>query len=116
LRQEAQIQAHSLHQCFDLMPIGCQKKGYVGVGLSLSRAGEIRSHRIVGSSYGADCPVNQCLSDVVGTWFFEPLPQSMNLVLPVQVLRTDKPLPYGPARAAADVHRQKARTVGPRVD
>jgi hypothetical protein len=116
LRQEAQIQAHTLHQCFDVMPISCQKRGYVGVGLSLSRGGEIRSHRIVGSSYGADCPVNQCLSDVVGTWFFEPLPQSMNLVLPVQVLRTDKPLPYGPARAAADLERQKALSTITRVD
>jgi hypothetical protein len=116
LRQEAQLQARSLHQCFDLMPISCQKRGYVGVGLSLARDGEIRSHKIVGSSYGADCPVNQCLSDVVGTWFFEPLPQSMTLVLPVQVLRTDKPLPYGPARAAADTERQKARTAVTRVD
>jgi hypothetical protein len=116
LRQEAQLQARSLHQCFDLMPISCQKRGYVGVGLSLARDGEIRSHKIVGSSYGADCPVNQCLSDVFGTWFFEPLPQSMTLVLPVQVLRTDKPLPYGPARAAADTERQKARTAVTRVD
>jgi hypothetical protein len=40
----------------------------------------------------------------------------MNLVLPVQVLRTDKPLPYGSARAAADVERQKGRPSGPRVD
>lgn len=116
LRQEAQMQAHSLHQCFDVMPISCQKKGYVGVGLSLARGGEIRAHKIVGSSYGADCPVNQCLSDVVGNWFFEPLPQSMNLVLPVQVLRTDKPLPYGPARAAADGERRKGRASGSRVD
>jgi len=116
LRQEAQVQAHSLHQCFDVMPISCQKRGYVGVGLSLSRGGEIRSHKIVGSSYGADCPVNQCLENVVGGWFFEPLPQSMTLVLPVQVLRTDKPLPYGHARADADVQRQKARASLARVD
>lgn len=116
LRQEAQAQARSLHQCFDVMPISCQKRGYVGVGLSLARDGEIRSHKIVGSSYGADCPVNQCLSDVVGSWFFEPLPQSMTLVLPVQVLRTDRPLPYGTARTAADLERQKVRTVSTRVD
>ena len=44
-----------------------------------------------------------------GRWFFEPLPESMSLILPVQVLRTDKPLPYGAARAAADVQREKAR-------
>jgi hypothetical protein len=116
LRSEAQVQARTLHQCFDVLPISCQKRGYVGVGLSLSRAGEIRNHWIAGSSYGADCPVNECLSEVVGTWFFEPLPQSMSLVLPVQVLRTDKPLPYGTARAAADQERNKARTVATKVD
>jgi hypothetical protein len=45
----------------------------------------------------------------VSTWFFEPLPQSMRVILPVQVLRTDRPLPYGPARAAADVERTATR-------
>ena len=86
--------------------------------LSLARAGEIRSHWIARSTYGADCPVNQCLSDVVATWFFEPLPESMKVILPVQVLRTDKPLPYGPRgrrrtasapRAAADARRDRCR-------
>jgi hypothetical protein len=109
LRSEAQLQARTLHQCFDVLPISCQRRGYVGVKLSLSRTGEIREHSIAGSSYGSECPVNQCLADTVATWFFEPLPQSMSLVLPVQVLRTDKPLPYGPARAAADLERQKPR-------
>jgi len=116
LRQEAQLQAHSFHRCFDVLPISCQKRGYVGVKLSLARSGEIRDHEIAGSSYGADCPVNQCLSDVVGSWFFEPVPQSMSLVLPVQVLRTDKPLPYGHARAAADVERKKAHDAVARLD
>ena len=60
--------------------------------------------------------MNQCLSDVVGSWFFEPVPQSMSLVLPVQVLRTDKPLPYGHARAAADVERKKAHDAVARLD
>jgi hypothetical protein len=105
LRAEAQTQARGLHRCFDMMPIACQRPGYVGVGVSLSREGEIRSHWIARSTYGADCPVNQCLSDVVSTWFFEPLPESMKVILPVQVLRTDRPLPYGPARAAADAQR-----------
>ena len=50
------------------------------------------------------------MSDVVSTWFFEPLPESMRVILPVQVLRTDKPLPYGPARAAADQERISARS------
>jgi hypothetical protein len=116
LRNQAQLQARTLHQCFDVMPISCQKRGYVGVWLSLSRGGEIREHRIAGSSYGADCPVNECLSNVVSSWFFEPLPQSMSLILPVQVLRTDKPLPYGPARTAADLERQKARDTTTRID
>ncbi len=109
LRGEAQTQARSLHQCFDVLPISCQRSGYVGVGVSLSRDGEMREHWIARSTYGADCPVEQCMSDVVSTWFFEPLPQSMRLVLPVQVLRTDKPLPLGPARAAADLERTAAR-------
>lgn len=105
LRAEAQTQARSLHQCFDVLPIGCQHSGYVGVGVSLSREGEMRDHWIARSTYSADCPVEQCMSDVVSTWFFEPLPQSMRVILPVQVLRTDRPLPYGPARAAADLER-----------
>ena len=32
------------------------------------------------------------MSEVAAGWFFEPLPESMQIVLPVQVLRTDKPL------------------------
>jgi hypothetical protein len=109
LRAEAQTQASSLHQCFDVLPISCQHSGYVGVGVSLSREGDMRDHWISHSSYGADCPVEQCMSDVVSTWFFEPLPESMRVILPVQVLRTDKPLPYGQARATADVERSNAR-------
>jgi len=109
LRAEAQTQAHALHQCFDVLPISCQRPGYVGVGLSLSREGEIRSHWIARSTYGNECAVSECLSDVVSTWFFEPLPESMKVILPVQILRTDKPLPYGPARAAEDKQRSEAR-------
>jgi hypothetical protein len=33
------------------------------------------------------------MSNIISSWFFEPLPESMRIVLPVQVLRTDKPLP-----------------------
>ena len=109
LRAEAQTQARSLHQCFDVLPISCQHSGYVGVGVSLSREGEMRDHWIARSTFGADCPVEQCMSEVVSTWFFEPLPESMRVILPVQVLRTDKPLPYGHARAAADLQRTTAR-------
>jgi len=116
LRKEAQIQAGTLHQCFDVMPISCQKRGFVRFDVSLARSGEIRSQKIAYSSYGADCPVNECLSEVVGSWFFEALPQSMSVTLPVQVLRTDKPLPYGSARAAADLEREKARGVATRLN
>ena len=93
LRQEAQAQARTLHACFDPLPVACQRPGYVAVGLSLSRQGEIRSSWIARSTYGLECPVEACMSNVISTWFFEPLPESMRIVLPVQVLRTDKPLP-----------------------
>jgi hypothetical protein len=109
LRAEAQVQARTLHQCFDVAPISCQRLGYVGVELVLSREGEIRSNKIVRSTFGAECPVTDCMSEVIGTWYFEPLPESMKVILPVQVLRTDRPLPYGAARAAADVERSHAR-------
>ncbi|HZL16263.1 MAG TPA: hypothetical protein VFG23_00830 [Polyangia bacterium] len=113
LRAEAQTQAAALHQCFDVLPISCQRSGYVGVGVSLSREGEIRSHWIARSTYGAECPVERCMSEVVSNWFFEPIPESIRVVLPVQVLRTDRPLPYGPARAAADLERSSLRAQGP---
>jgi hypothetical protein len=93
LRQEAQFQARTLHACFDPLPLTCQHPGYVGVGLSLSKEGEIRSSWIARSTYGRDCPVEACMSSVISTWFFEPIPEQMRIVLPVQVLRTDKPLP-----------------------
>lgn len=106
LRVEAQMQARTLHQCFDVLPLECQRPGYVGVGLALSREGEIRSRWIARSTFGRDCPVEQCMSDVISSWFFEPLPEPMKVVLPVQVLRTDKPLPLGAARAAANATRR----------
>ncbi|MES1205147.1 MAG: hypothetical protein ABUS79_04345 [Pseudomonadota bacterium] len=93
LRIEAQIQSRSLHQCFDPLPLACQHPGYVGVGVSLTRDGEVRSNWIARSTYGQDCPVEQCVRDVVLTWVFDPLPEAMRVVLPVQVLRTAKPLP-----------------------
>jgi hypothetical protein len=61
LRIEAQEQAASLHQCFDPMPIACQHPGYLGVGVSLNREGELRSNWIARSTYGRDCPVDQCV-------------------------------------------------------
>jgi hypothetical protein len=93
LRAEAQTQASTLHACFDPLPLGCQHPGYVGVGVSLSKQGEIRSSWIARSTFGRECPVDACMSSVVSGWFFEPLPEAMRIVLPVQVLRTAKPLP-----------------------
>jgi hypothetical protein len=104
LRQEAQSQAATLHACFDPLPLACQHPGYVGVGLSLTRQGEIRSSWIARSTFGQDCPVDACMSNVVAGWFFEPLPEPLRIVLPVQVLRTGRPLPeplgLGPAGGA----------------
>ena len=93
LRIQAQSQAASLYQCFDPLPLSCQHTGYVGVGVSLTRDGEMRDNWIARSTYGKDCPVDQCMKDVVSTWGFDPLPEPMRVVLPVQVLRTEKPLP-----------------------
>jgi hypothetical protein len=107
LRQEAQTQARTLHACFDPLPVTCQHPGYVGVGLSLARDGEIRASWIARSTYGRDCPVEACMSNVISTWFFEPIPESMRIVLPVQVLRTDKPLPV---HAALDAPSESSRT------
>jgi hypothetical protein len=107
LRAQAQRQARSLHRCFDVMPLECQRQGYVGIGLSLSREGEIRSNWIARSTFGKDCPVEQCMADVVATWFFEPLPESMRVILPVQVLRTDRPIPAARASAAGSGHGER---------
>jgi hypothetical protein len=41
------------------------------------------------------------VKDVVSTWIFDPLPEAMRVILPVQVLRTDKPLPSPPRIAQA---------------
>ncbi|HVZ74236.1 MAG TPA: hypothetical protein VHJ20_17775 [Polyangia bacterium] len=103
LRQEAQLQASTLHACFDPLPYSCQHPGYVGVGVSLAKDGEIRTSWIARSTYGQDCPVDACMSKVVSDWFFEPLPEAMRIVLPVQVLRTNKPLPQHLLHASASL-------------
>ena len=108
LRVEAQMQAASLHECFDPLPVACQHAGYVGVGVSLNREGELRSNWIARSTYGSDCPVDRCMKEVVSTWTFDPLPEAMRVILPVQVLRTEKPLPPKVAQAgfsASDGYR-----------
>jgi len=101
IRLQAQRQVLSLHRCFDPMPLPCQKPGFVGVGLSLSKQGEILSHWVSRSTYGADCPVTDCMADSAAGWFFEPLPEPMRLVLPIQVRRTNKPLQSSGAAISA---------------
>jgi hypothetical protein len=108
LRKEAQLQARTLHACFDPLPMSCQRAGYVGVGLSLSKQGEIRSSWIAQSTYGRECPVEACMSEVISGWFFDSIPEAMRIVLPVQVLRTDRPLP--PAHASLDEPFYKGRS------
>jgi hypothetical protein len=100
IRSQAQRQVSSLHRCFDPMPLACQKPGFVAVGLSLSKQGDILSHWVSRSTYAADCPVTDCMAESAARWFFEPLPEPMRLVLPIQVKRTNKPLHQpGPAVA-----------------
>jgi hypothetical protein len=110
LRLEAQRQARTLHACFDPLPLTCQRAGYVQVGLTLSKLGEIRGSWIASSTYGRECPVDSCMSDVISGWFFDALPESMKIVLPVQVLRTEKPLP--PAHASLKTPRQHTSLFG----
>jgi hypothetical protein len=100
IRNEAQRQVRTLHQCFDPLPLSCQRPGYVGVGLSLSAQGEVRSFWVSRSTYGKECPVSQCMANVVSSWFFEQMPEPMKVVLPIQVKRTNKPL-YDPRPVVA---------------
>jgi hypothetical protein len=92
IQVKAQLQSPELHQCFDTLPLACQRPGYVGVGLSLGKNGDVLSHWISRSTYGEDCPVTSCMEKVVSTWSFEPMRERMNVVIPVQVKRTRKPL------------------------
>ena len=93
IRAKAQFETPSLYQCFDPLPLSCHRPGYVGVGLSLSRDGEVLSHWIARSSYDeADCPVTSCMEKVVASWSFSPMRERMNVVLPIQVKRTRRAL------------------------
>ena len=92
IRTQAQRQASSLHPCFDAVPLACQRPGFVGVGLSLSKQGDVLSHWVSRSTYGADCPVTDCMVEHAAQRFEEPLGEPMRLVLPIQVKRTRKPL------------------------
>lgn len=100
IRSLAQKQVATLHQCFDPLPLACQRQGYVGVGLKLARDGEVRGKWVSRSTYGDECPVSECMAAVVSQWYFEPMPEPMTLVLPIQVRRTNRPL-YDPRATIA---------------
>jgi hypothetical protein len=95
VRTEAQRQVRGLHGCFDPLPLACQRPGFVGVGLALSKDGDVRSYWVSRSTYGKDCPVSQCMANVVSSWFFDSMPEPMKVVIPIQVRRTSRPL-YDP--------------------
>lgn len=95
VRDEAQRQVRTLHRCFDPLPLSCQRAGFVGVGVSLTKDGEVRSYWVSRSTYGMECPVSQCMANVVSGWFFESMPEPMKVVIPIQVKRTNRPL-YDP--------------------
>lgn len=95
VRLGAQRQARALHRCFDPLPLSCQRPGYVGIGVALSKTGEVRSHWVSRSTYDRECPVKECMASVVANWYFEPMPEAMKIIIPIQVRRTNKPL-YDP--------------------
>ena len=91
IRAKAQFETPSLHQCFDPLPLSCHRPGFVGVGLALSREGEVVSHWIARSTYDEqECPVTSCMEKVVANWTFSPMRERMNVVLPIQVKRTKR--------------------------
>ncbi|MDZ4695080.1 MAG: hypothetical protein SGI86_08000 [Deltaproteobacteria bacterium] len=93
LRKQAQLQAQTLHDCFEPLPLSCHRAGYVGVGLKLAKNGAVERSWIARSSFGEECPVTACMQTVVSGWFFDAIPDPMSLIVPVQVLRTRKPMP-----------------------
>jgi hypothetical protein len=95
IRVEAQRQVRALHKCFDPLPLACQRPGFVGVGVALAKDGEVRSYWVSRSTYGKECPVSQCMANVVSSWFFDSMPEPMKVVIPIQVRRTSRPL-YDP--------------------
>ncbi len=93
LRKQAQLQAQTLHACFEPLPLSCHRAGYVGVGLRLAKNGAVERSWIARSTFGDECPVTDCMETVVSGWFFDAIPDPMSLIVPVQVLRTRKPMP-----------------------
>ena len=50
------------------------------------------SHWVSRSTYDDECPVTSCMAAIVAGWQFAPMPERMNVVIPVQVKRTAAPL------------------------
>jgi hypothetical protein len=93
IRVGAQRQVRTLHQCFDPLPLSCQRPGFVGVGVSLAADGAVNLTWVTRTSYDRhDCPVSQCMANVVAGWFFEQMREPMKVEIPIQVRRTNKPL------------------------
>lgn len=87
LRDQAQLQAATLHRCFDAMPLECQRSGQVGVGVELDPLGAVKAHWVARSSYGYECPVGACVEDVVAGWTFDPAAaRSKRFVLPIEIV------------------------------
>ena len=71
IRVQAQRQVETLHRCFESHALlACQKPGFVGVGLSLSKQGEILSHWVSRSTYAADCTSDQLHGRECGAMVF----------------------------------------------
>lgn len=96
----AQRQVASLYQCFDPLPLACQKAGFVGVGIDLAKTGEVQDRWVSASTYDSECPVAACMVEVVSGWYFEPMPQPTRLVIPIEIRRTNRPL-YDPSPSVA---------------
>lgn len=92
VRASAQRQVASLNVCFDRLPLSCHTSGYISVGMSLSKSGDVEVSWVSRSTYGDECPVAACVKDVVSGWYFEPLPFSVDLLLPIQVAGIGHPL------------------------
>ena len=81
-----QAQAGKLYACFEPFPPQCALSGYVGVGLKLRKNGDVASHWLSRSTYGAGCPAAACVQDVIANLFFDEMPEALSIVVPVQVL------------------------------
>lgn len=118
IRAQAQRQAGSLQRCFDPLPQSCQQPGFIGIGVTVEPSGDVSGHWLAHTTYGSECAVNSCVAETVSGWFFETMPHRMNLVLPIEVTRTDDGTPHAPQTSLQEGHSMTAATglvdLGPR--